>query len=172
MRLDYLCSVVPVSLVAVVLRRIVRSRNDNACLRSKLADCERKLWSRAEACEKISLDSVCGKNKGCRLCEDIGIFAAVIGDYRAQSSVFCLLRERFKNVVCKSLGGKVYFESVHAVCSSAHNSAQSACSKFKSLIESVFKLLHILFFDKLLNFLPESLVLFFFDVLFGTLKNF
>ena len=172
MRLDYLSTVVPVSLVAVVLRRIVGSCNDNSCLSSKFADCKRKFWSRAETCKKIGLDSVCGKNKGRCFCKNVRIFAAVIGDYCAQSAVFCFLRKCFKNVVCKSLGCKVYFESVHAVCSAAHNSAKTSSTKFKSLIESVFQFFHIFFCNEFFYFFAESFIFFFFDVLFCTFKNF
>ena len=53
-----LSTITPVSLVAIVLLRVVRSSNVDTSLGTELADSEGNLWCRTEALEEISLDII------------------------------------------------------------------------------------------------------------------
>ena len=68
-RLNYLCAVVPICLIAVILRRVVRSCNYNACVAAQFSDGKRKLRCRAETCKKISLEAVSCKYQCSRFCK-------------------------------------------------------------------------------------------------------
>ena len=65
-----------------------------------------------------------------------------------------------KKIVGKALCGHAHNVFVHAVGTCAHNSAQTACTKFKVLVESVDKVGLVLFVEHFLYlpacFLVES----------------
>ena len=80
-RSQNLSAIAPVSLVAVVLLRVVRSCYVYTSLSTKLTDGERNLRCRAQSLEEISLDAI-SREDGCHgLSKETRIVAAVVTYY-------------------------------------------------------------------------------------------
>ena len=131
----YLCAILPIYLVAVILRRIVTCSNNNTCCTMELSYSIWKLWCRSEWIKNICLDTISIKTESSNTCELRWHSAAVIGN--CNTLILCTL---FQNVVCKALCCLSYSIDIHAVRACTYHTSKSACTKLKILIESVLYL--------------------------------
>ncbi len=131
---QYLCSVFPVCLVAVVLAWIVAGSDVHTALASQVAYGERDFRGRTHVLEEIDVDAVGCEDVGNAVGEHVGIVAAVDSydhtDLVASSIVFL-------EIVGKSLCCCAYRIDVHAVGAGTHDAPQSTSTKLKSLVETV-----------------------------------
>ena len=134
MRSKHLSTVIPVSLVAIVLTRVVRGGDVHTCLCTQLTDSEGDLRRGTEALEEISLDAVGGED-GCHgLCEHTSVVAAVV---TYDDSEILTAWEGLEDVVGEALCGHAYDVLVHTVGTGSHDTTESTCTKLEVLIEGV-----------------------------------
>ena len=132
----YLCAVLPVNLVTVVLRRIVRSRNHNSGDTSEFSKCKRKLGCGTKNIADISLDSVSCKAKR-SLIRKLGRKSSAVkrNSYTLLASIGTAI---LLDIVGKTLSSLSYSVLVHSVGARSDNSAKSAGTELKLSIKSVF----------------------------------
>ena len=133
----HLCAILPIGLVAIILARVVAGGEVHTSLRAKMADGKGALGRGAHLVEEIDLDAVGREDIGHRAGVEIGVVAAVVAHHRAD---LLPILEVLLQIIGKSLGCHSDGIDVHTVGACAHNAAQTACSKFKSLVERVNQL--------------------------------
>jgi len=79
----YLCSILPVYLITIILRRIVGGCDRHTGCASQEANCKGKLRCRAQAVKHISLYTVCCHTEGSFFCKLSGKMPGIIGDHHA-----------------------------------------------------------------------------------------
>ncbi len=131
---QHLCTIVPISLVAVVLTRVVAGGDVHTSLSTQLTDGEGNFRRGTQALEKISLNAVGREDVSHRFGKQSRVVAAVMTHHHAQ--VF-LAGECLQNVVGKTLCGHTHDVLVHAVRTSTHDATQTTCTKFQILIKRI-----------------------------------
>ena len=137
MRCQYLCTIIPISLVTVIFFRIMRSCQNNTALTTEVTDSKRHFRSRAHIFEQIYFDTVSSKNICGNFCKKITVVAAVVSYHYGN------LRNIFKisiQIVGKPLSGSPYRIDIHAIGTYTHDTAQTACTEFQIFIESFYQL--------------------------------
>ena len=129
----YLCTVCPVSLVAVVLLGVVRSGNVNTGNCTQLTNGKTYLWGGAEALEQVSLDAV-GAEDGCNA---LGKHATVVAAIVTNNNTLSTFWESLVYVVGKALCGHTYNILVHAVGAYSHDTAQTTGTELQALVEGI-----------------------------------
>ena len=135
-----LCAVLPVYLVAVVLRRIMAGSDVDACHAAQLADSKGQLRCGAQGFKLVCLDSV-----GCQSHSRLhGKFrrhmAGVIGNG------YALVRSALlDDVVCQSLCGPSYYINIHAVDSCSDDSPKACGPELQIHVKTLFDLVLIAF---------------------------
>ena len=131
-------SVLPVYLVAVVLRRIVAGGDIDTRDTAQLAHCEGQLRGGAKGFKLVSLDAV-GSQGHCGLHGKFRRHAAgVVGDGHALIRAALL-----DNVVGQPLGRPSHHIDVHAVDARADHAAQAGGSELQVHIETLFDFIFI-----------------------------
>ena len=125
-RRNNLCPIIPINLVTIVFRRIVRCCKYNSCITFFISHRERKLWRRAVFLEKQNIDSISRKYICYYFPKFFGIISHIIGDSNFDSFAFKLLVQ----VVCQPLSSLSKRIFIKPISSHAHHSAHSSCSKF------------------------------------------
>ncbi len=133
-RSEHLSTVIPVSLVAVILTRIVGCCDIDTGLAAQLTDGERDLGGGSEALEEIYLDAIGGENISHCLGEHPTVVAAVVTDDHAE---VITARESLEDVVGEALSSHADDILIHTVGASAHDAAQTACAEFEVAVECV-----------------------------------
>ena len=139
MRRRDLCAVLPVYLVAVVLRRVVRSGDLDARLAVEIAKGEGFLRHRPQRIRQIGLNPVCRKAQRRLLRELRAHASAVIGDCDALFRIAV-----FNDIVRKPLRRLPDDVNIHPVCPGADHAAQSAGPERQILIEAILDFLLII----------------------------
>ena len=134
----HLRAVLPVYLIAVVLRRIVAGRHNDSGDAAQGTQREGKLRGGAKLVEHVRPDPVCRQAQRRLIRELRGHIAGIIGDGNA-----LLFSALFDDVVGQSLGGLSHRIDVHPVGTRADHAAQSARSELQLLIKPVLDLLLI-----------------------------
>ena len=136
-RSQHLGTILPISLVAIVLAWVVAGSDVHACLGFEVTDSEGALRCRAKIIEDISLDAV-GREDVCHcLSVQAAVVAAVVANNnRDLLTVFEVLLQ----IVGKTLCGHANDIDVHAVCTRTHDAAQSAGTKLQVFIETLDEL--------------------------------
>ena len=129
---EHLRAVLPVSLVAIVLTRVVAGRQVDTALRLEVSDGERALRRGAHLVEEVDLDAVGREDIGHRAGVEVGVVAAVVTDDGAD---LLAVLEALLQIVGESLRRHADGIDVHAVGARAHDAAQSARSKFQVAVE-------------------------------------
>ena len=148
-RSKYLCTVIPISLVAVVFFRVVACSQIDTALATEVADSEGNFRSRTQILEEINLDTVCRENIG----RDFGELAAVVTavvTHHNRDLPFVL--EAFVQIVCQSLGSRTYRIDIHAVAACTHDAAQTARSEFQVFIKALYQFGFIWIFQHSFHF--------------------
>ena len=130
---QYLCTVCPVGLVSVVLLGVVRSGYVYTGNGTQLTDGKTDFGCGTEAFKQVCLDAVGTEDGGNALGKHASVVAAVMTNNHALSS----LGESLVDVVGKALCGHAHDVLVHAVGAHAHDTAQTTCTEFQTLIEGV-----------------------------------
>ena len=143
-RSKHLCTVCPVCLISVVLTRIVACRDVYAALTSEVAYCERAFRRRTHIVEEIYLDTVCREYVSNGLGKQAAVVAAVVA-YNNRNLLHA--GKVLLQIVCQSLCCKPYGIYVHAVASCAHDAAQSARTELEVLVEALYKVGFVFFFQ-------------------------
>ena len=152
---QHLSAIAPVSLVAIVLLRVVRSSNVDTSLGTELADSEGNLWCWAEALEEISLDTISREDGSNSLCEETRVVTAVM-TYNNRKVL--LTWESLEDVVSKALCSHTNDIFVHSVGTCAHNTAQTTSTELQVLIESIYECRLILSLEHCLYFVTSFFV--------------
>ena len=136
MRSQYLCAIIPISLVAVVFLRVVRSCQDNTALASQMTDGKRHFRCRTHIFKQIYFNAVGREN----VCRDFSKQAAVVTAVMTHNNRNIFLSGKtFVQIIGQTLCGCTYGIDIHAVGTYAHNTAQTTCSKFQILIECFYQ---------------------------------
>ena len=133
---QYLCAIVPISLVAIVFARVVAGRNVHARLAAEVTNSERDLRGGAQIVEKIDLDPIGGEDVGHRFCKQTTVVAAIVPYHDGN---LLTIGEILKQIVGKSLCCSSYNINVHTIGSGSHDATESSRSKFQRAIESIDK---------------------------------
>ena len=89
----YLCTIFPISFVAIVFARIVACRNINTSLRLQIANSKRTFRCWTQVVKNISLDTIGRKNVGNSLCKKTTVVATVVtNNYRNLLLIFKIFR--------------------------------------------------------------------------------
>ena len=143
-RLEHLRTILPVSLVSVVLFRVVGRGHVHTTLAFEMTDSKRTLRSRAERFEEINLDAVRGEDICYGLGEETTVVTAVVTNHNRYAAVLYILEStlflHFEQVVRIALGSHGYDVFIHTVGTRAHNTAKSASTEFEGTIESIDEL--------------------------------
>ena len=141
MRLEHLRTILPVSLVSVVLFRVVGRGDVHTTLAFEMTDSERALRCRAEGLEEVHLDAVRGEDVRYGLGEETTVVTAVVTNHNRYAAVLYILEStlflHFEQVVRVTLGSHGYDVFIHTVGTRAHNTAKSASTEFEGTIESI-----------------------------------
>ena len=132
-------AILPVYLVAVILRRVMTGGDINTCNTSKPSDCIGQLRSRTQRFENICLDSICRKTAGRFVCKFRRHAAGIIGN---GNSFF--LPVIFYNIIGKPLSRLADCINIHTVCSRANHAAQSCCPEFQFPVKTFFYLVVVI----------------------------
>ena len=117
---EHLCSVRPISLIAVVFLWVVRGGDHYATLAAKFTNSKGYLGRRTKALEEIDLDAVSREDLSGDACEDVAIITAVVSDsYRDLGEGSESLLEVVRQALCSGSDGV----AVHAIGAYAHDSA-------------------------------------------------
>ena len=136
-----LCAVLPVNLVAVVLLRVVGSRDVDACDAAVVTDSEGQLRGRTQLIEQQRLDAVCGHDAR-RLLGELGReMAGVVCN--GNTAVHCGLTIRYDQV-CQTLCSLTDGKAVHAVEADAQYTAQTGRAERQRRKETAFDLFLII----------------------------
>ena len=138
MRRCKLCAVLPVNLVAVVLRRVVAGGDVDAGDAAKLADGKGKLRRRAQRLEPVRLDAICRQCQRCFL----GKFRGHMTGVKCDRHAFCRAA-LLDDVICQSLGRTADGVDIHPVNTCTDDAAQSCRTKLQIHIETLFNLIFI-----------------------------
>ncbi len=132
-------AVLPVNLVAVVLRRVVAGGDVDARDAAQLAHGEGQLRGGTQGLKFVRLDAV-GRQRESRLLRKLrGHAAGIVGDSHA-----LVLASLFDDVVGKALGRPAHHINVHAVDACADDAAKSRSAELKVHIKSLFYLLLVI----------------------------
>ena len=130
----HLCAIVPISLVAIVLLRVMGSSDVHTALATQLTDSERDFRSRTETLEQVGVNTVGGEDISHDLREESGIVAAVMTYHHAD---LLLAGECLLQVVGETLGSHTHHVFVHAVGADTHDATKTSCTEFEVLVKSV-----------------------------------
>ena len=133
-RSQHLCTIIPVSLVAVVLTRVVAGSDIHTTLATEMTDGKAHFRSWTKVVEEINVNTVCRENLSNSLSEKAGVVTAVM-TYNDTNLVTS--NEVLVEVVRKSLSCSAYRVDIHAVRTSTHNATESTRTELQSLIEAV-----------------------------------
>ena len=131
-------AVLPVNLVAVVLRRVVAGGDVDAGDAAKLADGKGKLRRRAQRLEPVRLDAICRQCQRCFL----GKFRGHMTGVKCDRHAFCRAA-LLDDVICQSLGRTADGVDIHPVNTCTDDAAQSCRTKLQIHIETLFNLIFI-----------------------------
>ena len=134
----HLRAVLPVYLIAVVLRRIVAGRHNDTGDAAQGTQREGKLRSGAKLVEHVCLNPVRRQAQRRLIREFRGHIAGIVGD--GDALLFSALLD---DIIGQSLGGLPHRVDVHPVGARADHAAQSSGSELQLLIEPVLDLLLI-----------------------------
>ena len=128
-----LCTVLPVSFIAVIFLGIVACCDVDARNTAEVAQGKGKLGRRAQIVEKINLDAVCGKNRCGTLRIETGVFSAVVGDGNAAfTGIFFL--DQFAEPLC-CLHDRI---NIHSGKSGCHDAAKTCGTETQPLRKPAF----------------------------------
>ena len=137
---SYLCTIFPVSLIAVVLFRVVRGCNHYTALAFEVADGVAELRNRTQRIKQVYFYAVCSKYICSYFCKLCAVVAAVKRNcHRNLRKIFIALFQVIGNTLC-SHSNCIF---VHSICTYAHNSAQTAGTELKHPVETLLKFLRI-----------------------------
>ena len=136
-RSQHLGTVFPISLVAVVFTRVVRSCDVHTALTAQMANGERALRCGAHVVKKIHLDVIGGEYVGHRLSKKTAVVAAVVANHHRD---LLAVGKVFLEIVGKALGGQAYGVNIHSVGTRTHNATESTSTKFQILVETLNKI--------------------------------
>ena len=148
-RSKYLCTVIPISLVAVVFFRVVACSQVDTALATEVADSEGNFRSRTQILEEINLDTVCRENIGRDFGELAAVVTAVVTHHNGDLP---FVLEAFVQIVCQSLGSRTYRIDNHAVAACTHDAAQTARSEFQVFIKALYQFGFIWIFQHSFHF--------------------
>ena len=126
-----LAAVFAVDLVAVILCGVMARRDHDAGRAFQRTHCPGEHWGRHELGVDMNTDAVCREHCRRRLCEGIGLDAAVIGD--GNGGLF----EGAVDIVCKTLRRSANGVDIHSAGAGAEHAAQTAGAEFQIIIEAL-----------------------------------
>ena len=135
---SHLCTVLPVCLIAVILRRIMACRHYDTGNAAKFSDRKGKFRCGTQRVKHISLDAVC-RHAQSRLIRKLGGHPSGI----ISNCHTLLLAALFQNIVCKPLSGFSYRIDIHAVRARADHPSETARTEFQFLVKTIFNLAFI-----------------------------
>ena len=134
---QHLCTIFPISLVAIVFTRIMRSSKVDTSLAAQITDSKTHLWSRTHIVEEINLDAIGREDIGRLLCKEVAVVTAVITD--SDRDLFSILKV-FLQIVSKALGSSTHYIDIHAVSTGSHNATQTTRTKLQITVEAFYQL--------------------------------
>ena len=138
MRRSKLCAVLPVYLVAVVLRRIMACRNVDSRHAAQLADREGQFRRRTQGLELVCFNPIGCQRQRRFLCELRRHPAGVIGNGNALA-----LTALLDDIIRKALGCTAHHIDVHPVDTCPDDASESRRTEFQILIETLLDLIVI-----------------------------
>ena len=146
---QHLSAIVPISLVAIVLTRVVACCDVDTCLASQMTDSKAHLWCRTHIVEEINLDAIGGEDICALLCKEAAVVTTVVPHHHRN---LIQILEILVQIVGKALSCSTYGVDVHTIGSCTHDATQTTCTKFQHPIEAVYKLCFILTIEHSLHF--------------------
>ena len=130
----HLCTIIPISLVAIVLTRVVAGSDVHTTLATEVTNSEAHFWRWTKVVEKININAVSRENLSTSLSKKTRIVAAIVTYHHTNLIASCKV---LVQIVGKSLSCSTYRVDIHAVCTSTHDATESTCTKLKCLIEAI-----------------------------------
>ena len=135
--IGHLAAIRAVGLVAVVLGRVVRSRDHDTSIALVVTGSKAQCRHRHQSIVNAHLDTVCRQNACGGLGKDIALQAAVVADRHSLAAALSL------DPVCQTLRGLTHNIDIHTVGASAQNAAQTSGAKLQSHSKAVLDLVVI-----------------------------
>ena len=135
--IGHLAAIRAVGLVAVVLGRVVRSRDHDTSIALVVTGSKAQCRHRHQSIVNAHLDTVCRQNACGGLGKDIALQAAVVADRHSLAAALSL------DPVCQTLRGLTHNIDIHTVGASAQNAAQTSGAKLQSHSKAVLDLVII-----------------------------
>ena len=135
--IGHLAAIRAVGLVAVVLGRVVRSRDHDTSIALVVTGSKAQCRHRHQSIVNAHLDTVCRQNACGGLGKDIALQAAVVADSHSLAAALSL------DPVCQALRGLTHNIDIHTVGASAQNAAQTSGAKLQSHSKAVLDLVII-----------------------------
>ena len=153
-RCQYLSTIIPISLVTIVLAWIVRSGDIHTSLTTELTDGERNFWCGAQTLEKVHLDAISREDIGYGLSKHASVISTIVTNYNRA----LLSRECFVDIVGKALCGHAHDVLVHTVGAGTHDATQTTSTKLQITIKCIDQISFVRIIQHSLNILTCLLI--------------
>ena len=151
----YLCTIFPISFVAIVFARIMACCNVNTSLRLQIANSKRTFRSWTKFVKNINLNAISRKYISYTLCKKTTVVATVVtNNYRNLLFILKILLQ----IVGEALCCHTYCIDIHTVTACAHDTSQTTCTKFQLFIKAFYKISFIGIINHRLNLRTRFLI--------------
>ena len=122
----YLCTIIPISLITIVLTWVMTCSNIHTCLCLQMTNSKRTLWSRTKIVEKINLYAISREDISNGLSKETRIVTAVVANNYTN---LLLILEVNLQIISKALSCHTDGIDIHTIRACAHNTTKSTCTE-------------------------------------------